>query len=75
VWRPVAAGERFRGRPVARLLAAAGVPAEWRRAWPALVAGGTMIWLPAVGVADGWAANGADGVVAELEEPWERRDR
>ena len=63
------------GRSVARLLAAAGVPAEWRRAWPALVAGGTMIWLPAVGVADGWAANGADGVVAGLEEPWERRDR
>jgi hypothetical protein len=34
-----------------------------------------MIWLPAVGIADGWAADGADGVVAELEEPWERRDR
>ncbi|MDD5563676.1 MAG: tRNA lysidine(34) synthetase TilS [Thermoanaerobaculaceae bacterium] len=74
-WRPVAAGERFGGRLVARLLAAAGVPAEWRRAWPALVADGTMIWLPAVGVAEGWAANGADGVAAELEEPWERRDK
>jgi tRNA(Ile)-lysidine synthase len=74
-WRPVEAGERFGGRPVARLLAAAGVPAEWRRAWPALVAGGTMIWLPAAGAADGWVANGGDGVVAELEEPWERRDR
>jgi tRNA(Ile)-lysidine synthetase-like protein len=75
IWRPVAAGERFRGRPAVRLLAAAGVPAEWRRAWPALTTGGTMVWLPAVGVADGWGADAADGVAAELEEPWERRDR
>ena len=74
-WRPVAAGERFKGRSAARQLAAAGVPAEWRRAWPVLVAGDTIVWLPAVGVAVGWSADGADGVVAELEEPWERRDR
>ncbi len=75
-WRSVAPGERFDQRPVARLLAAAGVPAEWRRAWPVLVADGTMVWLPAVGVAEGWAAaGGAGAVVVDLEEPWKRRDK
>ncbi len=77
VWRSVTPGERFggRGKSVARLLAHARVPAEWRRAWPVLVAGGTMVWLPAVGVAEGWVGDDADGVVAELEEPWERHVR
>jgi tRNA(Ile)-lysidine synthase len=75
VWRPVAPGERFSGVPVSRLLARAGVPAEWRRAWPVLSAGGTILWLPAVGVAEGWLGNEADGVWAELEEPWERHVR
>jgi tRNA(Ile)-lysidine synthase len=76
-WRPAAPGERFgtSGKPVARALARAGIPAEWRRAWPALEAGGTMIWLPAVGVAQGWEGGDADGVVAGLEEPWGRHVR
>ncbi len=77
-WRSVVPGERFggeTGKPVTRALTRAGVPAEWRRAWPALEAGGTMVWLPAVGVAEGWAGSEADGVVAGLEEPWERRAR
>ena len=76
-WRSVIPGERFGGggKSVARLLAHAGVPAEWRRAWPVLNAGGTMVWLPAVGVAEGWVGGDTDGVVAELEEPWERHVR
>jgi tRNA(Ile)-lysidine synthase len=77
VWRSVAPGERFAtgGKPIVRLLARAGVPAQWRRAWPLLGAGGRMVWLPAVGVAEGWQGNDADGVVAEVEEPWERHVR
>jgi len=76
-WRAVVAGERFGGsaKPVARALARADVPAEWRGAWPALEAGGTMVWLPAVGVAEGWMGDDATGVVAELEEPWGRHVR
>jgi tRNA(Ile)-lysidine synthase len=77
-WRSVIPGERFGGgggKSVVRLLAHAGVPAEWRRAWPVLNAGGTMVWLPAVGVAEGWVGGDNDGVVAELEEPWERHVR
>jgi tRNA(Ile)-lysidine synthase len=76
-WRSASRGERFgaAGATVARLLARAGVPAEWRRAWPVLNAGGTMVWLPAVGVAEGWRGNEVDGVLAELEEPWERHVR
>jgi tRNA(Ile)-lysidine synthase len=77
VWRSVAPGERFDtgSKPIARLLARAGVPSEWRRAWPLLSAGGRMVWLPAVGVAEGWQGNDAEGVVAEVEEPWERHVR
>jgi len=77
-WRSVTPGERFGGkgeRTVARLLARARVPAEWRRAWPVLNADGRMVWLPAVGVAEGWEWRDADGVVAGLEEPWERHVR
>jgi len=74
-WRSVAPGERFEGAPAARQLAARGVPPQWRRAWPVLQAGATMVWLPAVGVADGWAGDAADGVAVGLEEPWERHDR
>jgi hypothetical protein len=37
--------------------------------------GGRMVWLPAVGVAEGWEWGDADGVVAGLEEPWERHVR
>jgi tRNA(Ile)-lysidine synthase len=77
-WRPVRPGERAEGgsgRPVAALLAAAGVPAEWRRAWPVLEAGGTIAWLPGVGVQRGWEAAPAEAVVAELEEPWVGRAR
>jgi tRNA(Ile)-lysidine synthase len=77
VWRSVAPGERFdtEGKPITRLLARARVPSEWRRAWPLLSAGGRIVWLPAVGVAEGWQGNDADGVVAEVEEPWERHVR
>jgi tRNA(Ile)-lysidine synthase len=74
-WRPVKAGERFgveKARPVSRLLAEVGIPREWRRAWPVLDTGGTIVWLPAAGVAEGWLGDEADGVVAELEEPWGR---
>jgi tRNA(Ile)-lysidine synthase len=74
-WRSPSRGERFGNAPVARLLARAGVPAEWRRAWPVLNAGDTMVWLPAVGVAEGWEGNEGDGVLAELEEPWQRHVR
>lgn len=78
VWRSVTPGERFgagEGRGVSRLLAGAGVPQEWRRAWPVLDTGGTIVWLPAVGVAEGWLGDDTDGVVAELEEPWGRHAR
>jgi tRNA(Ile)-lysidine synthase len=78
VWRSVTPGERFgtgKGKPVSRLLADAGVPQEWRRAWPVLDTGGTIVWLPAVGVAEGWLGDDTDGVVAELEEPWGRHVR
>jgi hypothetical protein len=73
-WRSVAAGERFDAspRPIARALAAARIPREWRPAWPVLVADGTMVWLPAVGVAVGWEGGEAEGVLVELEEPWRR---
>jgi tRNA(Ile)-lysidine synthase len=76
-WRPTAQGERFgtSSKPVARALARAGIPAQWRRAWPALEAGGTIVWLPAVGVAQGWEGGDAGGVVAGLEEPWGRHVR
>jgi tRNA(Ile)-lysidine synthase len=77
-WRSVRPGERAddgSGRPLAALLAAAGVPAEWRRAWPLLEAGGTIAWLPGVGVQRGWEAAPAEAVVAELEEPWVGRVR
>ncbi len=77
-WRSVSRGEHFgegRRAPASRLLARAGVPAEWRRAWPVLSAGATMVWLPAVGVAEGWMGEVGNGVVAELEEPWERHGR
>ena len=77
-WRSVRPGERFGGGGatlISRLLARARVPAEWRRAWPVLEVGGRMVWLPAVGVAEGWEWGDADGVVAGLEEPWERHVR
>ncbi|HUK12750.1 MAG TPA: tRNA lysidine(34) synthetase TilS [Thermoanaerobaculaceae bacterium] len=76
-WRSVLPGERFGAarRPVKRLLAGAGIPVEWRSAWPVLLAGDTMVWLPAVGVVQGWEGGPAEGVVAELEEPWRRHMR
>ena len=75
-WRPARPGERTAdGRPLAGLLAAAGIPAEWRRAWPVLEAGGTIAWLPGAGVQAGWEADPERAVVAELEEPWVRRAR
>lgn len=76
VWRSVRRGEGWpeRGvRSLARALAAAGVPAPWRPAWPALEAGGRIVWVPAVGVAAEWVAAGSGtGVAATLEEPWHR---
>ena len=77
-WRSVRSAERLAwppGSSIAVALARAGVPAEWRRAWPVLETGGTMIWVPGVGVAPGWDAAGSDETVAELEEPWQRRVR
>jgi tRNA(Ile)-lysidine synthase len=71
-WRSVRPGEAVRGRSVARGLARAGVPPEWRRGWPVLETDGTIIWVPAVGIADGWEGDGSSHVVAELEEPWKR---
>ena len=77
-WRSVRPAERLPWPPGCSLAAALGraeVPAEWRRAWPVLVSGDTMIWVPGVGVAPGWDADGVPGTVAELEEPWQRRER
>jgi tRNA(Ile)-lysidine synthase len=76
-WRSVKAGERFGSsrRPIARALASAGIPKEWRCAWPVLIAGGTMVWLPGIGVAVGWEGNEDDGLLAEVEEPWGRHVR
>jgi tRNA(Ile)-lysidine synthase len=72
-WRPLAPGERWSGgagRPLARALAAAGVPAECRRAWPLLDAGGTILWVPGVGARAEWRGSGVGDVVVELEVPW-----
>ncbi|HPC83364.1 MAG TPA: tRNA lysidine(34) synthetase TilS [Thermoanaerobaculaceae bacterium] len=78
-WRPLAPGETVawphaRGR-IGRLLGEAGVPAEWRRAWPVLEADGRMIWIPGVGTAPGWAGEPGQGIVATVEEPWKRHVR
>ena len=75
-WRSVRGGEGWPEhgvRSLARALAAAGVPAPWRAAWPLLEAGGSIVWVPAVGVAARWAATGGTSVTATLEEPWQRR--
>ncbi len=75
-WRSVRRGEAWpeRGvRSLARALATAGVPAPWRLAWPLLEASGSIVWVPAVGVAARWAATGGESVTATLEEPWQRR--
>jgi hypothetical protein len=72
-WLPARPGERWAGaggRPLGRALAAAGVPPEWRRAWPVLEADGTMIWVPGAGVLKGWDADVGPGVDVGLEVPW-----
>ncbi len=72
-WRSAPAGERWPapgGHRLLRGLAAAGVPAEWRRAWPVLEADGTMIWVPGVGVRAGWGGDDGPTVGVELEVPW-----
>jgi tRNA(Ile)-lysidine synthase len=76
-WRSARPGERLAGsgRRLAHALAAAGIPPEWRRAWPLLEAGDTMTWVPGVAVMEGWAGAGGDGVLAELEEPWTGPER
>lgn len=78
-WRAPRAGEMAdwpgaTGR-ISHLLRRLGVPAEWRRAWPLLDAGGTMLWIPGVGTAPGWAERSGQGVAATLEEPWIRHVR
>jgi tRNA(Ile)-lysidine synthase len=73
LWRPARPGERWAGvggRTLARALAAAGVPPEWRRAWPVLEADGTMIWVPGAGVLKGWDADVGPGLDVGLEVPW-----
>jgi hypothetical protein len=69
-WRPAAPGEHRHGRPLRAALAAAGVPAEWRRAWPVLEAGGTILWVPGVDVHTGSGGQGAHEIGLELEVPW-----
>lgn len=66
-------GFRFEGRDARECLARQGVPRQWRAAWPVLVADGTIVWVPGVGVLPAWAQ--ASGVLAELEEPWERHGK
>lgn len=66
-------GLRFLGRDVRAELARQGVPRQWRAAWPVLAADGTIVWVPGVGVLPAWAQ--ASGVLAELEEPWERHGK
>lgn len=66
-------GFRFQGRDARRELARQGIPRQWRAAWPALAADGTIVWVPGVGVLPAWAE--ASGVLAELEEPWERQGK
>ncbi|MBP7798749.1 MAG: tRNA lysidine(34) synthetase TilS [Thermoanaerobaculaceae bacterium] len=78
-WRPLQPGERLdwpqaRGR-VNHLLGRIGVPAEWRPAWPVLEANGTIVWIPGVGTAPGWAGKTGHGIVATMEEPWRRHVR
>lgn len=66
-------GFRFQGRDVRAALSRQGVPRQWRAAWPVLAADGTIVWVPGVGVLPAWAQ--ASGVLAELEEPWERHGK
>lgn len=78
-WRPPREGETAdwplaRGK-ISHLLRRIGVPAEWRRAWPLLDADGTMLWIPGVGAAPGWAERPGHGVAVILEEPWKRHVR
>mgnify|MGYP005838773731 CR=1 FL=1 len=76
MWRSVRRGEGWPERDVrslAKALAKAGVPAPWRPAWPLLEADGSIVWVPAVGVAAKWAAVGGSSVTATLEEPWQRQ--
>lgn len=71
--RPLPAGLCWEGCHVREELARLGVPAAWRRAWPVLEADGTIAWVPGVGVSPAWAQ--PSGVLAELEEPWERQGK
>lgn len=77
-WRSLRPGERLPapdGRIIGPRLTRIGVPAGWRRAWPVLEADGTMIWVPGVGVADGWLSDHEIGMPAAMEEPWERHGK
>lgn len=76
VWRSVQRGEGWPEQgfaSLARALAAVGIPATWRAAWPVLEAGGRIVWIPALGVAAEWAGKEEAGIAATLEEPWQRR--
>ncbi|MGE5234902.1 MAG: tRNA lysidine(34) synthetase TilS [Acidobacteriota bacterium] len=74
-WRSLRPGERLAGTSITESLARSGVPPEWRRAWPVLEAGGTMVWVPGCGVVEGWEGDPTSMVVAEMEEPWKRPAR
>lgn len=71
--RPEERTARIEGGTVGVLLARVAPP-EWRRAWPVLDTGGSMVWIPGVAVMPGWEAD-SSCLVAELEEPWGHREK
>jgi tRNA(Ile)-lysidine synthase len=77
-WRSLGSVERCareQERRFRKRLAAVGVPAEWRRAWPVLEVDGTIVWVPGLPLPLAWAGDRAAGLLAELEEPWKNRTR
>ena len=55
-------------KPAYEALAEAGVPVRLRSVWPAVVSGGTMVWLVAARLAPGYrTANGPVVIVEAVE--------